>query len=70
MSAKWSKQTYEMVARVLKQCDKQIYDEEVAPCDVWLRVWLDFANIFEADNPRFDRTRFIKASIYDAERDK
>ncbi len=54
--AKWSKQTYEMVARILNK------QTEVAGTRMEYRVMAsDFARTFAADNPKFDADKFVKA---------
>lgn len=48
--AKWSKQTYETVAHVLLVNGANETER------------LTFANLFKADNPNFDRARFLLAA--------
>lgn len=63
--ATWSKKTYEMVARVLRDGREPqaapLSDE--AQRNVALEIAAeDFADQFAADNPAFDRERFLKAA--------
>jgi hypothetical protein len=55
--AAFKKQHYEVVAQVLKSVKPEQYEMH----EQWENTCLAFLNQFKADNPAFDRDRFLKA---------
>ena len=62
MMAQFSSKKYEMVAEVLKN-NKQ-YALRGTLYKFWLNVVLDFAAMFEEDNPKFNTAKFFEACGY------
>jgi hypothetical protein len=64
--AKYSKQNYIDVANILKDYRLAGWgyasDEVQTRADTAADIAYDFANLFERDNPNFDRGKFIKAA--------
>lgn len=66
-SRKWSKQTYNLVAEVIRKvaryegADHAMAANENENERVRLTIAKLFADRFEADNAQFDRSRFLKA---------
>jgi hypothetical protein len=63
----WTKGTFEMVAKVLRERIEDAQDIHTAEASMYPRIACvteiarHFANEFTASNPRFDRARFLKA---------
>lgn len=59
-----TKKDYEAIAKVIHRCllGERPYDEWEAGFVAGARsIALDLTQIFEADNPRFDREKFLRA---------
>jgi len=50
-----TKKDYKLIASILKNANEDNYDLALTPLIKW------FADDFQADNPRFDRARFLTA---------
>lgn len=65
MGPAWARSTYEMVAEVISKVRRyDVAEVEGAASEnerVRLIIATAFADRFEADNARFDRSRFLKA---------
>lgn len=62
--ATFTKQNYEAVARVLKGARPSLVadvERQEAQMAQWENTVLAFLNMFQQDNPAFDRGRFMKA---------
>ena len=65
----WAKKDYELVARILRDAQREYnataaridYEGNAGSSFMLLTIATHFANEFQRDNPRFDRTRFLKA---------
>lgn len=55
---KSAKRHYEAVAAVMASCRER---------PTWADIVLEFARRFAQDNPRFNRSKFLKACDYDEE---
>lgn len=64
--AKYSKQNYVDVANILKEYSLAglVYASDISlyRFDTMCDIADDFANLFEQDNPNFDKSKFIKAA--------
>ena len=65
--SKWSQQDYEMVAQILSDhvtplADQPITEQGVTQMETLISVTTSFGMTFEADNPRFDKDRFLRAA--------
>lgn len=56
MASKWSKKTYQLVAEVLHPGCSGFRNTDTIKLLAW-----EFSARFQADDPRFDRDRFLKA---------
>jgi len=50
-----TRKDYVMIAKLLKNANEDNYDNALVPLIKW------FADDLQADNPRFDRARFLTA---------
>ncbi len=63
MTTRYQKRHYEDVARLLRERSEHIFDEPL----VRQVIEIDFADLFAADNPDFDRERFLAACGLESE---
>ena len=64
----YSRKAYEATAKILKEADKAIILEadRINPGQLHDQIVDSFIELFEADNPRFDRDRFVDACLMPA----